>query len=110
MKSYVGRTAPPKEGPRLWLLAVAVALVLLSLALMGCANPLPEVVKIPVSVPCLKLEELPKAPNVSTDAALAKLDDYDLVLTLAADREELMAAWIYAAALLKGCTTTQIGG
>ena len=107
MKSYAGRNAPPKESPRVWLLIVALAAILLLLALSGCAtDPLPSVIKIPITAPCLKPEEFPKAPMVATDQQLAKMDDYDLVLTLAAEREELLSAWLYAAALLKGCTTT----
>jgi hypothetical protein len=111
MASRGGRCGSnPPDAPRDWLLAAALAAILL-LILAGCATPqLPEVVKIPVAVPCVREAELPRPPTVVSDADLARMDDYDLVLTLAADRDELLAAWIYAAALLKGCVVRPAPG
>ena len=60
--------------------------ILLALALTGCtaAPKLPEVVRIPVPVPCI--EQLPTAPELAQDDALLAMDDYHAVLTMWKDR------------------------
>ena len=71
--------------------------------LAGCAgNPtLPEVVKIAVPVPCLS--ESPKSPAFITDADLAKLEDYEFVISLAKDRQERKSYEAILEAALAGC-------
>lgn len=57
----------------------------IALLLAGCATdpPLPEVVKIPVPVPCLTA--LPQRPDFITSADLLALDDYRFPIALTAD-------------------------
>jgi len=77
--------------------------ILLSLALAGCAG-LPEVpreTKIPVSVPCI--EVLPTMPILVTDAQLLAMPDSAFVLALAADRLERQKYMAITAALLQAC-------
>lgn len=59
-------------------------------------------VKVPVAVPCLP-PELPKRPAIAAPAALRALDDYDLVLELAAERDELIGYTAELEAVLKAC-------
>jgi hypothetical protein len=92
-----------------------VALIFLFIALAwllgGCAAPEPQVrvvrepveVRVPVPVPCLTSEQLPPAPALAGDAALAGLADYDLILTLEAQRRLLRAHQQQADALLAAC-------
>jgi len=65
---------------------------------------LPQVVKIPVPVPCINPDQLPKPPNAATDATLAAMTDFDLVINLAADRLEYRRYSTEAAAVLQACT------
>ena len=69
----------------------------------GCAGSpaVPEVVKIPVPVPCL--ERLPNAPTTATEAELLALDDYRLVLTLAKDRAAVLASYLELRAAAQAC-------
>lgn len=76
----------------------------LMLALLAaCAAPvrLPEVVRVPVPVPCL--DRLPDAPAVAGDADMLALDDFDLVLTLARDRKRLEVAYGELRAVAGAC-------
>lgn len=94
------------DEPAPWVAALAVAVILGVTMLAGCAAvppAAPEVVKIPVRVPCVEVREIPRFPLVAPDAHLAQLDDYDLALTLAAEREDLFAWAIEAAAILNAC-------
>ena len=80
---------------------IALQVVLLS----GCittGTPIP--IKIQVPIPCITADQLPAAPKAATDADLAKLDDGDLVLTLAADRIEYRRHSNEASAVLVACT------
>jgi len=79
--------------------------IVFMLLLSGCittGTPVP--IKIQVPIPCVTQDQLPAAPKASTDADLAKLDDGDLVLTLAADRIEYRRHSNEASALLIACT------
>ena len=92
----VGVTGPAAKG------CFHAALIL---ALSGCVTqPVPQVVKVPVPAPCLTADQLPKPPNVSTDATLAAMTDFDLVINLAADRLEYRRYSTEAAAVLQACT------
>lgn len=64
-------------------------LIACAIALAGCATPrppieIPKVVQIPVPVPCIKAPM--ERPAFRTDGELVAMDDYRLVLELAADR------------------------
>lgn len=58
----------------------AITLILLP----GCATTqtVPEKVYIPVSQPCITAADLPKSPAFPSDAELAKLDDFALVIAI----------------------------
>lgn len=87
-----------------WLLILVVAAVLL---LSGCAAAppkVPDVVQVPIPVACLKPGDIPPPPAVLPDGHLAKLDAYDLVRTIAAERAELIAWSLQAAAALARCS------
>lgn len=77
--------------------------------LAGCATPAPLVkvvtkeVRVPVPTPCLNAADLPRAPVLQSDAALLALDDYGLVLELAAERAELRAYAEKVQPLLEVC-------
>jgi hypothetical protein len=68
----------------------ALALALLA----GCASAprVPEIVQVPVPIACLRPGDLPDLPELLTYAHLARLDDYDLVRAIAAERAAL-AGW-----------------
>ena len=81
-----------------------IRLLCCAAALMaGCTTPvqIPEKVLIPVIAPCI--DRLPDAPEVSVDAALLALDDYELVLTLARDRKRLEIAYGELRAVATAC-------
>jgi len=76
-------------------------LLLLLLILTGCATTDPQVVRVPVTVPCVKA--MPPRPWLVTDAELARMNDYQLALAL---RQHHLAAGGYVdelEALLLGC-------
>jgi len=84
------------------------ALAAVTAVLVGCAGqpvqPRIETVevKVPVTVPCLPAE-LPKRPAIADKAALLAMGDYDLVLELAAERDELLAYSGQLEAVVKAC-------
>lgn len=80
-----------------------ITLAALQLTLIGCATTQPQVVKVPVPQPCLTAEQLPTPPDAKNDAELTKLDDFDLVISLAADRLEYRRYSNEAQAVLKAC-------
>ena len=85
-------------------IALILLLLYLCTALAGCittGTPVP--IKIPVPVPCLSRDQLPKPPVAMADAELAKLDDGDLVLNLAADRIEYRRHSNEAGAVMEAC-------
>ena len=63
----------------------------------------PEVVRVPVPVPCL--ERAPERPALLTDAQLAELGDYRLVLELARDRRIRQAYEAELEAAVEGCVS-----
>lgn len=69
--------------------------------LTGCAAPVPEVVKVPVSVPCIA--EAPQMPALASGEALRGMSDEVLVLTIAAEWRELAAYALTADALMRRC-------
>lgn len=82
---------------RLWPIFVVLA---------GCNGSLPPVPKetlVPVPVPCLTTSQLPIKPKLATDAELAELDDYRLVLAIRADQLELRGFVALQEALITAC-------
>lgn len=75
---------------------------LLAALLTGCATPVPNVVKIPVPVPCAP-PDTPERPAMTPNAELAKMDDQALILTIAAERLEQGAYAAQAEVILKAC-------
>lgn len=78
--------------------------IILLLLLAGCATvpDVPTEVRVPVAVPCLTVDQVPRA-TFKTDADLAKLPDGPLVLALAKDRLERQAHIGRIEAILQGC-------
>lgn len=77
--------------------------VTLAALLSGCQAtiPVPEVVKVPVPVPCVAA--IPTRPATTSDSDLRAMDDYGLVLSLAADRRALLGHVDALEAVLQGC-------
>ena len=72
------------------------------LLLSGCASPLPQTVSVPVAVSCLPAN-VHALPAISTDAELATLQDYALVLRIAAERLDLLSYARQADAIIAAC-------
>ena len=82
------------------------ALLALLLAASGCASPptsieIPREVKIPVPVPCV--DEPVDRPAFVTDGELAAMDDYALIISLAADRLARQQYGARLEAVIAGC-------
>jgi hypothetical protein len=71
--------------------------------LAGCASQpkLPEVVKIPVPVPCI--DQMPAVPELAQDDALLAMDDYRAVLTMWRDRLSAKVAYDELRAIAQVC-------
>lgn len=95
-------------------MAADLRVIAAALLLAGCASrapvsvpvavPEPIEVKVPVPVPCVRAEQLPRAPELESDAELLKLSDYELVLRIEIHRRELRAYVQQVRALLTACT------
>ena len=70
-------------------------------AVWGCSTPSPTV-EIPVAVSCIP-KDAPRAPQTASNAALAALDDYRLVITIAAERDALQVYAAQADAIIEAC-------
>lgn len=70
--------------------------------LAGCASVEPQVVQVPVATSCLPTQ-IPQIPPTKSDPELASMSDADLVLTIAAERLDLLVYSKQADALLKSC-------
>jgi len=78
--------------------------------LAGCASaPLPQVVRVPVPVPCLR-GPVEAPPAVLTDGELAGLTNYQFPLTIMAERDELLAHARRAYAERLACARVPEGG
>lgn len=75
----------------------------LSALLAGCLHTptVPDVVRVPVRVPCIT--SVPVRPALAADAELAALDDYALVISLARDRRLRQGYEAELEAALEGC-------
>ena len=69
-------------------------------AMAGCATS--PIASIPVPVSCVPANA-PTIPAVSDNAALAKLDDRALVLTIASERLDLLSYGVQAEMILTAC-------
>jgi hypothetical protein len=77
--------------------------LLLVLLLSGCAvqPKLPEVVKVPVPVPCI--DQIPAAPELAQDDAVLAMGDYEAVLTMWRDRLSARVAYDELRAIAEAC-------
>ena len=71
--------------------------------LAGCSTgpKVPEVVRIPIQVPCI--EALPAAPDLAADDAVLAMDDYRAVLTMWRDRLSARVAYDELRAMASAC-------
>jgi type IV pilus biogenesis protein CpaD/CtpE len=84
-------------GPR-WL-ASALALAVVA-ALMGCASK-PQIVQVPVAVPCVA--NVPARPVLVTDAELRDMTDFQIPIALFRDRELRQAYQAVLEAIVGAC-------
>ena len=72
--------------------------------LTGCVSEptLPTVVQIPIPASCVPADT-PEPPAIRSNAELAKLGDGELVLTIAAERLDLLGYAQAASAVIEGC-------
>lgn len=72
--------------------------------LAGCATTeLPKVTQVPVPVPCLEAKDAPTLPATKTKVELQALADEALVLTIAAERNDLIVYGAKADAVIRAC-------
>jgi hypothetical protein len=83
--------------------ALTVLTVLAVLALTGCATALqiPKTTQVPIAVSCIN--ERIERPAFVTDAQLAAVDDYALVLELRADQLKRKGYEVKLEAQIAGC-------
>ena len=80
----------------------ALPVLLLLAGCNGSLPPAPTVTLVPVPVPCLTREQVP-AKDFLPDAELAKLDDFQLVISLRTEQLK-QRGWIdTTSALLEAC-------
>lgn len=91
-------------GEVLWTVVVLLAIAAM-LGLAGCSGAprVPAVVQVPVPVACLRPGSVPPLPAIASDAELARMDDFDLVRTLARERVELLAWFAEILPVLEAC-------
>ena len=98
-----------ESNPSCWLgrplRAITKSALPVILLLSGCQSipDAPKEVRIPYPVPCLTTSQLPVRPNLVTDAALAKMPDGDLILSLAKDRRQNQGYRAELEAVISGC-------
>ncbi len=73
--------------------------------LAGCSGlpEMPSVAKVPVAQPCLNAADAPKLPAVKSNAELGVLADEPMVLTIAAERAELLSYALKADPVIRAC-------
>jgi len=76
--------------------------LLLCLALQGCASGALREILFPTPVACAP-KDSPAPPKTVSDALLGKMDDYHLVLVIAAERLELIDYAGKADAIISAC-------
>ena len=79
----------------------AIAL-LACLALQGCAGGMLKEILFPTPVACAP-KTSPTPPKIVSDALLSKMDDYHVVLIIAAERLELIDYAGKADAVIQAC-------
>ena len=93
-----------------------VAAAAITCLLAGCATKAPQVpvvvrepvpVRIPVPTPCIERSRLPSYPQLPTDAELAAMQDYELVIAIDMIRRRLHDYSTVAEAILNACTKPQ---
>ena len=76
--------------------------LLLCLTLQGCASGALREIFFPTPTPCAP-KNAPTPPKVVSDSLLAKMDDYHMVLIIAAERLELIDYAGKADAVIQAC-------
>lgn len=88
-------------------LGALIVVALLLFVLSGCSltPTMPDVIKVPVGVSCLK--EVPERPRFRTARELNELDDYKLVIGLYEDRLSRMQYERLLEAAIEACKDTK---
>lgn len=87
----------PLTKPRMYI-ACSYALIA---CLASCAS-VPETVSVPIAVSCVPAS-MPNAPKLTPNSDMDLLDDYSLVVRIAAERLELAAYASAAASVIEAC-------
>jgi hypothetical protein len=74
-----------------------------AVSIAGCSNlpSVPDIVRVPVPVPCL--DSAPVRPALLSDAELLALDDFELIVSLAKDRRQRQGYEATLEAAVAGC-------
>lgn len=96
------QTMLPQSGHRSYILLPTIIILMLS----GCAvqQPIPKTIHLEVRLPCIAADKVPVFPMLRTNAELAKLSDYDLILAINAQRLDVEQYAKEMAAVLIACT------
>ena len=82
--------------------AFPIGLVTAVAILSGCASTLPATVSVPVPISCIPANA-PSLPKITPNAELQAMPDKALVLTIAAEREDLISYSLQADAVIRAC-------
>ena len=79
------RLTPFRLSDRSLLLARTYCLLGMALSISGCITTQPVPEKVYVRVPVACIEKMPDSPAFLTDGAMAKMDDFTLIIEMRAD-------------------------
>lgn len=86
--------------------------ILAAAALAACATStvrVPETVKVPVAIPCLRAEDRPQKPAMRAESDLLAMDTYRRTLAAWSDLKKLEAYSAELEALVEGCSRIPAG-
>lgn len=87
--------------PHLSIPAKAVFYAIIAATLQGCAA---VSALLPTAVPCVNKADVPAFPKIASNEELAAMQDYALILTLGAERGELLVYARQAEPILRACS------
>lgn len=75
----------------------------LALGLAGCGATVPQRVEVPVPVPCIRADQVPQRPALSTDTLRPDASVYDKARAALAERQQLRGYVEELEAVLEAC-------